>query len=255
MNGFFSFARFRGIIATSIVACLQVLPCQAQADSVRVASEQFRMSRLIIPSALVGIGTWGVWNGWLKSVNEEVKDGMAHLRGQCYHHVDDYLQYVPIIANVGLKWLVPHGSHPFRERVATTATAYIALGVMVNITKPLIGERRPDTGARTSFPSGHTATAFMGAELVRLEYGGCYGAVAYGWATGIAFLRMYNERHWLNDVIAGAGIGILSAELGHWLLPLERKFFGWNKKKKGKDVVFAPISSFHVFGIQGFMNI
>jgi membrane-associated phospholipid phosphatase len=37
---------------------------------------------------------------------------------------------------------------------------------------------------------------------------------------------MYNERHWLNDVLAGAGIGILSAKAAYWLLPWERRHLG-----------------------------
>jgi len=42
----------------------------------------------------------------------------------------------------------------------------------------------------------------------------------------VGLMRMCNDRHWYNDVLAGAGIGILSARLGYWLLPLERRLFG-----------------------------
>ena len=54
----------------------------------------------------------------------------------------------------------------------------------------------------------------MGAELVRMEYGGWYGIGAYTIAVGVGFMRMYNGRHWLHDVVAGAGVGILSARVG-----------------------------------------
>jgi hypothetical protein len=36
-----------------------------------------------------------------------------------------------------------------------------------------------------------------------------YGISGYVVATGTGFFRMYNDRHWLTDVAAGAGIGIL----------------------------------------------
>ena len=75
-----------------------------------------------------------------------------------------------------------------------------------------------------SFPSGHTATAFTGAELVRSEYGLGIGIAAYGVAAGVALLRLYNERHWVGDVLFGAGIGILSARIGYWMLPLWQKW-------------------------------
>jgi len=116
--------------------------------------------------------------------------------------------------------------HTLKERLLITAAAYAAMGVMVNGVKYTIREKRPASNSRNSFPSGHTATAFMGAELVREEYGGVYGVCAYTIAAGIAFLRIYNDRHWLNDVIAGAGVGIVSARIGYWTLPVTRKIFG-----------------------------
>ena len=36
-------------------------------------------------------------------------------------------------------------------------------------------------------------------------------------------LRVYNNHHWFTDVFAGAGIGILRARTGYWLLPYTRK--------------------------------
>ena len=83
----------------------------------------------------------------------------------------------------------------------------------------------------------------MGAELMREEYGNAWGAGAYVIAGGVAFLRMYNDRHWLNDVIAGAGVGILAARIGYWLLPLERKLFRWEKKKQTMTLWWQKLSA------------
>ena len=65
-------------------------------------------------------------------------------------------------------------------------------------------------------------TAFMGAEILRREYGEEYPGIAiagYTVATGVGLMRIYNNRHWASDVLAGAGIGILSASLTYWLAP------------------------------------
>ena len=153
---------------------------------------------------------------------------MSRLRTD-YWHGDDYLQYLPVVANVGLGVAGVKSKYDFRERLVMTATSYAVMGMIVNGLKYTIREPRPDTGAHNSFPSGHTATAFMGAELVRIEYGTGIGIAAYGIATGVGFLRLYNDRHWLNDVIAGCGIGILSAQIARLLLPWERNLLGWNK--------------------------
>ena len=88
--------------------------------------------------------------------------------------------------------------------------------------KHTLGVQCPYGHVYNSFPSGHTVTAFVGAEMLRREYGEEYPAVAiagYTIATGVGFLRMYNNRHWASDVLAGAGIGILSVSLMYWLAP------------------------------------
>ena len=86
---------------------------------------------------------------------------------------------------------------------------------MPDVTLPLVEGVRMNHWL--SFPSGHTGTAFLGAELVRKEYGWGWGSAAYAVASTTAVLRMYNNEHWLSDVIAGAGLGILCANVGTWL--------------------------------------
>ena len=127
------------------------------------------------------------------------------------------------------------------------ATSYLTMGILVNGLKYTVREPRPyNPNVRNSFPSGHTATAFMGAELVRMEYKDAsvwYGLSAYVVASGIGVLRVWNERHWATDVLAGAGIGILSARVAYWLLPFERRLFGLDKKQKASDMVAIPYYS------------
>ena len=130
--------------------------------------------------------------------------------------------------------------HPLREQVAVAVTSYGVLRLSVYPTKHWVHERRPDDTDYKSFPSGHTATAFLGAELVREEYGNAWGAGAYLIATGIGLQRIHADRHYAYDVLAGAAIGFLSARVGYWLLPLERRLFGWDKKKAGTTVAVVP---------------
>ena len=242
---------FRQSVLLSAVLCVCVTPATAQqpGDSLVVAEAAFCPRQLIVPSALIAVGAFGVDNGWFCSVKGQVRDGLQDLRGDCRFKADDYLQYLPVAANVGLGLAGAKTRHTLAEQLAATATAYAAMGLMVNVTKYAVGEKRPDSEARNSFPSGHTATAFMGAELVREEYGTAYGSCAYAFATGIAVLRLYNDRHWLNDVIAGAGVGILSARIGYWLLPWERKLLGIGKAGTAVAVVPAYDYANKGFGV------
>jgi membrane-associated phospholipid phosphatase len=79
-----------------------------------------------------------------------------------------------------------------------------------------VGEARPDTGQRNSFPSGHTAQAFTAATFLSKEYGHksiWISVGAYTAATTVGVFRMLNNRHWISDVLVGAGIGVLTSEL------------------------------------------
>ena len=44
------------------------------------------------------------------------------------------------------------------------------------------------------------------------------------------YKQWYNNRHWFTDVVAGAGIGILSAKAGYWLYPTINKLLASKKK-------------------------
>lgn len=206
----------------------------------KIFDPSFKPVQLIAPLSLIAVGTAGYyWKGFHK-LNEKVRDGMTHIRGDHYLHFDDYLQYAPVVGYLGLGFWKGGRKLDWRERVATGVTAYLAMTAITNIGKYTFKEKRPDSKARNSFPSGHTATAFTGAELVREEFGWGIGSVAYVVSTGVAFMRLYNGRHWLNDVIAGAGIGILSARIGYWMLPHYRKWFHWDKKKTDTVCVAMP---------------
>ena len=144
--------------------------------------------------------------------------------------IDDGLQYVPYAAAIGLDYcgVGAVARHPLRERIAVAATSYAALTAVAGGMKLTVSERRPDGSDTRSFPSGHAARAFAGAELVRSEYGWPWGVCAYAVATGVSVLRVTGDHHYVHDVLAGAAIGVLSARVAYWLLPIERQVFGWN---------------------------
>lgn len=244
-----SFHSLRLVLLSVVVGVSFLMPHYAgaleSADSIAVRVDDrgerfFRPKQLILPLSLVAVGAFGVNNGAFRHLNRTVRDGMDDLRGNHYFHVDDYVQYLPIVTYLGLDFVGVSAKHSFKERLVAGTTAYMAMAVMVNATKYTAKEMRPDSSRRNSFPSGHTATVFTGAELMREEYGLGIGIASYTVATGVAFLRLYNGRHWLNDVVAGAGIGILSARIGYWMLPLYRKWFHWDASRTSAHLSILP---------------
>ena len=226
-----------------LLSLLFVLPCSAQtaADSVAVKSN-FKAGELIMPLSLIGAGTLGFVQP-IKNSRYEVRDFLNGWRGNHSIKVDDFLQYVPLASVYGLSLLGAEAKHNYVDRTLEFATSYVALGVIVNGIKYTVRTPRPDGSANNSFPSGHTATTFMGAELVRIEYGEDYpwlAVGAYTLATTVGVLRVYNNKHWFTDVFAGAGVGILSARIGYWLLPYTKRAM---HRLTGWDVFVTPTAS------------
>ena len=136
-------------------------------------------------------------------------------------YADDYIQYLPSIAPITLNLCGLHSRHPLGRMMMLEGGSYL-LGIgWLNALKYGIGVGRPDNTSFNSFPSGHTFVAFTGAELLRREYGEEYPWVAvagYAVAVAVGCMRIYNNRHWLGDVLAGAGLGIMSVTLVYWAL-------------------------------------
>ena len=215
-------------------------------------SVQFRGTQLIAPLTLAAVGSFGTWNRRAKEVNTSIRDGLNDWRGDHRAHFDDFVQYLPAVSYLGLGFTGAKSRHKFTERLIVLGTSYLAMGIMTNTIKYTVREPRPNNvDERNSYPSGHTATAFMGAELVRREYGAGYGAAAYVVACTIGVMRIYNNRHWLNDVLTGAGIGILSAQIGYWMLPYTRRLFGMGRTKQSFSLAAAPFYDYDTNAIGG----
>ena len=90
----------------------------------------------------------------------------------------------------------------FHMSFATVSTTY-GLKYALNCS-------RPDRGG-LSFPSGHTATAFMGATFLHQRYGLASSIPAYFAASYVGFSRVYARRHYTVDVLAAAGIAYLAS--------------------------------------------
>lgn len=228
---------------------------EADSDSLSANNEsvenyKFEWRQTILPASLIGVGAAALAPSFFRKSSRNITNSVIDMRGNNKRiEFDDYIQYIPVAGSLMLGCVGVKAKHSFRDRAFILATSYATLAVFTNIPKFCIDEKRPEFAGHNSFPSGHTATAFMGAELVRIEYGGWYGIGAYTIATGIGFTRMYNGRHWLHDVVAGAGVGILSARVGEWSCQLWQKIF---QRERGKNLVFTPIASPVNGGYYGF---
>lgn len=95
------------------------------------------------------------------------------------------------------------GGVEYAKSLATT------LGVTV-VLKESVTKTRPN-GDPQSFPSGHSASAFSAATFMQNRYGWRYGVPAYATAAFVGWSRVDSDKHYWEDVAAGAAIGALSS--------------------------------------------
>jgi membrane-associated phospholipid phosphatase len=165
-------------------------------------------------------------------------------------HVEDYLQYAPLAAVYGLNAIGVKGKNNFGNRTAIVIKSLLINELIVSNLKIWINEERPN-GGNHSFPSGHTSVAFTLAHFMHKEYGDksiWYSIGAYSCATTVGLMRVAGNAHWISDVVAGAGFGILSTELVYlthqykWDSEHIKNFdiFPWsNRKQSGLAVVYT----------------
>lgn len=147
-------------------------------------------------------------------------------------HLDDYMQYAPAAVMLGMKVAGVQSRSSWGRMLVSDAFSALLMGGVVNTLKQTTNVERPDGSNKHSFPSGHTATAFMTATMFTKEYGHkspWVGVGAYSVATATGLMRMANNRHWLSDVLTGAGIGILSTEVGYYFADLIFREKGINR--------------------------
>lgn len=189
-------------------------------DSATNQYQKLNLRKLVVPSALITYGFVARGSDALKKIDTSIKKNVT---AKNFHTtIDNYLDWAPGMAVYALNALGIKGKHNFRDRTITYLLSNIIVAITVQSLKKITKELRPDGSDYNSFPSGHTAVAFAGAAFLNQEYkhlSTWYGFAGYTVATATGILRIYNNEHWFRDVIAGAGVGILSTKMAYWLEP------------------------------------
>lgn len=121
------------------------------------------------------------------------------------------------LADLGL-----HGSEAVLVGLAVTG----AIKVLAGRARPYLGRDDPHNFGLlrgwknhdyTSFPSGHTLIAFAAASAVTEETRRFWpnavwlvGTAMYGGAALVGWSRMYDNAHWMSDVVVGGAIGVFA---------------------------------------------
>jgi membrane-associated phospholipid phosphatase len=211
-----------------------------------VVPKPLKWKAIVVPAGLITYGTLSVAYGWFNDINLFGRRWASNNEDPNQKtRLDDFTEYAPAVAVYGLNIAGIRGKHNWIDETFMYA---VGLGIANTIVAPVkrwTAERRPDSSDALSFPSGHTATAFVAAEFLRQEYkdrSPWIGAGGYAIAVATGYLRMYNNKHWFSDVMAGAGVGIFSTRITYWAYPkLKNLILG--KSPGSTAVLFMPTYS------------
>lgn len=209
----------------------------AQPDTIRT-TPRLSVARLAVPSAFIGTGLYTL-SGNHTFNRFGVRTGILNYSNGYRTSIDNYLAVGPSALLAGLTAAGVKGrSTPF-DRAGLWLTASALTGIVTYGLKFTTGYLRPDGSDRQSFPSGHASFAFAGAGILDREFSHTSVLIpvaGYAMAGTTGYLRMVNDKHWISDVLVGAGIGLLSAEAAYHVYP-------WVKRKLSRRSRHRPVTN------------
>jgi len=223
-----------------------------QADSIpkKQDCKTAKIAGIAIPSAMITYGLISLDNnGIIRKIDYNVHNSLEQNNRFWYIHAEDYIQFAPAIAAYTLKFCKLENTNKLLDMTILYGLSNAVAGCIVEGGKFIIGRERPDNSNHYSFPSGHTETAFVAAEFLHQEYKNktvWISVGGYAAATFVGIARVYNNKHWVSDVVTGAGIGILSTKAVYWAYPYIKKIYEDNFGKKSKPL--------HTFIFPGYSN-
>ena len=205
-------------------ANLSIEPATVIADSIPVNSNQeqeviknkFPVKSFIIPAALITYGAVTMGNHGPNSINGKLQDQIWINKPHATRGIDNFLMFVPAVSVYALNAFGVKGKNNFKDRTMIYLMSNIISNVIVYPTKTFTNEIRPN------------------------------GKKYYLMAAATGYLRMYNNKHWFSDVVAGAGVGIASTQLSYWLYPKIKKAFS---KNKPSNTIVMPTYNNGSFGL------
>ena len=239
------------IVTIIVLACSNIYFGQVKSDSAELKKQNVEIygdsvykasyKKLIIPTVFIGFGVVSLSSDALKNLNSSTKYEIGEHQPK-HITLDNYTQYLPAAMVYGYNLAGIKGKHNLKERTIIYGTSQLISAAFVLPLKHLVKEERPDGTNHLSFPSGHTTTAFSSAHFLFREYEdeNIWLAISgYPIAIFTGVYRTLNDKHWVGDVVAGAGFGILSTELAYWLFPSVNKLF--NKKESKTTTIVYPV--------------
>lgn len=221
------------LLCLSSLAAAQPASPVAQDSVVRAPIPILR--QLYAPASLILGGL--IANGRSEeSISHELAESRNRHIPRFRTHIDDYIQFSPLAVAYGLDAFGVRSKTDALNRTAILIKGEAIALSTATILKSATHSLRPDGSSYNSFPSGHTTQAFAAATFLNEEYKDRYPWLPYASytaASSVGLLRVANNRHYISDVLVGAGIGYLSMKVAYWTHQ-----YKWGKRKVSAEPVY-----------------
>ncbi|MDH7444340.1 phosphatase PAP2 family protein [Aquimarina sp. 2201CG14-23] len=234
-----------------LLICLCIYSTQAQFTDSPLTKTQLKTSKKtenkkpkknlftkrIVPITLIASGLLLSTSDFEKSLQKDIRGSVGD---DFYFGIDDYTRYAPIVQMYAADIFGVESKNHWFDQTKNLLISSLITSAATTILKQEVRKERPEDPTKlNSFPSGHTSMAFVSAAVLYEEFIDTSPLLAYSgyfFAITTGSLRMMNNKHYLSDVLVGAGIGILSTRLVYHFDHL----ISWNPFKEMDDVAFAP---------------
>lgn len=220
-----------------------------QTDSIPTKKNDF-LKKSIVPLSLIGAGIYVNYAGGSLgkvSLQNHIQNGLNFNT-----RAEDFIQFTPlaILAAADAFGLETKNNLKTQAKnvVIITATNY----VLVKSFKLITNETRPN-GSKNSFPSGHTSNAFALAGILHHELKNSSPILSYSGyvlATTTGAFRVLNNKHWVSDVLVGAGVGMLTTDVFYKIQDHQTTL----KKERKTTAIFVPSFREKSVGFTGIIN-
>jgi membrane-associated phospholipid phosphatase len=160
-------------------------------------------------------------------------------------HVDDWIHYAPVVTMYAADLFgVPAKNTVWNQTKFLVISEALTAGIVWSL-KLGLGIQRPNNGAFTAYPSGHTSQAFVQSQVLYNEFrdtAPLLAASGFLFSTTTGALRVLNNRHWVPDVLLGAGIGMFVTNAVYYFEPFKKwnPFKNMNKRNNNHQLSFMP---------------
>jgi hypothetical protein len=226
-----------------ILFCIPLFGYTQYSDTIQHDSVDRKSIKPYVPGIIaVTYGVIALSEGPLKNLDKYVAEKRNERRPDFHTTVDDFLRYAPFLVVYGFDAIGINSKNNFKDKTSMVVLSGTIAYVTTGLVKELANKHRPNQTDFRSFPSGHATISFVGAEIINQEFGHLspwYSIAGYTLASATSVLRIYNNEHWFSDVVAGAGVGILSAKVTYFMFPLLKRMILGNKNKTQYTLVPA----------------